>query len=188
MQQFCPSRFSLFSIASVSPLGPCRLALSCRNGVRWLPSRTGKLLSEQPLLPKLRAYRLDMPVCCQIYLVRALIAQDFPGTMKMLGDAGFRRGELCSPAGYAKAGFGDARRSPRDSIRWCTLQSIQAGLTLCRTGLVGARAQDGARRTWRPGLKEKLAAAKVGGIRNYFVEMNLNAMKASVPYLRRLTV
>jgi len=32
------------------------------------------------------------------------------------------------------------------------------------------------------------AAAKVGGIKNYFVEMNLDFMKASVPYLRQLQV
>jgi hypothetical protein len=31
-------------------------------------------------------------------------------------------------------------------------------------------------------------AAKVGGVRNYFVEMNLELMKASVPYLRSLKV
>ncbi|HZR63736.1 MAG TPA: sugar phosphate isomerase/epimerase [Terriglobales bacterium] len=32
------------------------------------------------------------------------------------------------------------------------------------------------------------AAAKVGGIKNYFVEMSLPMMKASVPYLRKLQV
>jgi hypothetical protein len=31
-------------------------------------------------------------------------------------------------------------------------------------------------------------AAKTGGIKNYFVEMNLPLMKASVPYLRSLQV
>jgi sugar phosphate isomerase/epimerase len=31
-------------------------------------------------------------------------------------------------------------------------------------------------------------AAKIGGIQNYFVEMNLDFMKASVPYLRNLQV
>jgi len=31
-------------------------------------------------------------------------------------------------------------------------------------------------------------AAKTGGIKNYFVEMNLDMMKASVPYLRKLQV
>jgi len=32
------------------------------------------------------------------------------------------------------------------------------------------------------------SAAKTGGIKNYFVEMNLDMMKASVPYLRTLQV
>lgn len=36
--------------------------------------------------------------------------------------------------------------------------------------------------------KKIFAAAKTGGVRNYFVEMNLDLMKASVPYLRELTV
>jgi hypothetical protein len=31
-------------------------------------------------------------------------------------------------------------------------------------------------------------AAKTGGIRNYFVEMSLDLMQESVPYLRKLTV
>jgi sugar phosphate isomerase/epimerase len=34
--------------------------------------------------------------------------------------------------------------------------------------------------------KKIFAAAKTGGIKNYFVEMNLEMMKASVPYLRSL--
>jgi sugar phosphate isomerase/epimerase len=36
--------------------------------------------------------------------------------------------------------------------------------------------------------KKIFAAAKIGGIQNYFVEMNLDYMKASVPYLRKLQV
>ncbi len=36
--------------------------------------------------------------------------------------------------------------------------------------------------------KKIFAAAKTGGIKNYFVEMNLDMMKASVPYLRSLQV
>ncbi len=36
--------------------------------------------------------------------------------------------------------------------------------------------------------KRIFAAAKTGGIKNYFVEMNLEMMKASVPYLRDLQV
>ena len=36
--------------------------------------------------------------------------------------------------------------------------------------------------------KKIFTAAKIGGIKNYFVEMNLDLMKASVPYLRTLEV
>jgi len=36
--------------------------------------------------------------------------------------------------------------------------------------------------------KKIFTAAKTGGIKNYFVEMNLDMMKASVPYLRKLQV
>jgi sugar phosphate isomerase/epimerase len=36
--------------------------------------------------------------------------------------------------------------------------------------------------------KKIFTAAKTGGIKNYFVEMNLGMMKASVPYLRNLEV
>jgi sugar phosphate isomerase/epimerase len=36
--------------------------------------------------------------------------------------------------------------------------------------------------------KKIFAAAKIGGIKNYYVEMNLDFMKASVPYLRSLRV
>src|SRR5450631_4227379 len=48
---------------------------------------------------------LGMPIGCQTYPVRKLIAADFPGTIKQLSSAGFQTIELCSPQGYAKAGF-----------------------------------------------------------------------------------
>jgi sugar phosphate isomerase/epimerase len=54
----------------------------------------------------LAAKPLGMPIGCQTWPVRAQIAKDFPGTIKMLADAGFERIELCSPAGYADSGFG----------------------------------------------------------------------------------
>jgi sugar phosphate isomerase/epimerase len=55
---------------------------------------------------ELRANPLGMPIGCQTYPVRKMIAQDFPGTIKQLADAGFQRVELCSPVGYADGGFG----------------------------------------------------------------------------------
>ena len=54
---------------------------------------------------KLRANPLGMPIGCQTYPVRTMIARDFPGTLKQLADAGFQTIELCSPAGYADSGF-----------------------------------------------------------------------------------
>jgi len=54
----------------------------------------------------LRANPLGMPIGCQTYPVRKMTAQDFPGTIKQLADAGFQTIELCSPVGYADSGFG----------------------------------------------------------------------------------
>ena len=53
----------------------------------------------------LRANPLGMPIGCQTWPVREMIAKDFPGTIKLLGDAGFQTIELCSPVGYADMGF-----------------------------------------------------------------------------------
>src|ERR1700722_13397325 len=55
---------------------------------------------------KLAANPLGLPIGCQTYPVRKMIGQDFPGTLKVLAQAGFERIELCSPVGYADSGFG----------------------------------------------------------------------------------
>ncbi|MDQ2712381.1 MAG: sugar phosphate isomerase/epimerase [Acidobacteriota bacterium] len=251
-----------------------------------------------------------MPIGCQTYPVRKMIATDFPGTIKQLSSAGFQTIELCSPKGYAKAGFAEVsqyrgavlprmlgdlnvkchsshfsiqelREDLPSSLAWAkgvgltqmmvpsldgpqnptmddvkraadefnimARQVAEAGLQLglhneafelstvggkrtydvlfdlldpklvkfqfqCSTisdGLVAAdyftrypgrfismHVQD-----WSPEAKKEVAvgqgsidwsktfaAAKIGGIKNYFVEMDLDLMKASVPYLRRLQV
>src|SRR6266851_2326519 len=54
---------------------------------------------------ELRANPLGMPIGCQTWPVREMIAKDFPGTIKQLADAGFQTIELCSPVGYAEYGF-----------------------------------------------------------------------------------
>jgi sugar phosphate isomerase/epimerase len=54
---------------------------------------------------ELRANPLGMPIGCQTYPVGAMIAKDFPGTIKQLAEAGFQTIELCSPVGYADSGF-----------------------------------------------------------------------------------
>ena len=54
---------------------------------------------------ELCANPLGLPIGCQTWPVREMIAKDFPGTIKQLADAGFQMVELCSPVGYADSGF-----------------------------------------------------------------------------------
>jgi sugar phosphate isomerase/epimerase len=54
---------------------------------------------------KALANPLGMPIGCQTWPVREMIAKDFPGTIKELAAAGFQTIELCSPVGYADNGF-----------------------------------------------------------------------------------
>src|SRR5215475_10574373 len=54
---------------------------------------------------KLAASPLGIPIGCQTWPVRNMIAKDFPGTIKQLAAAGFQSIELCSPVGYSDSGF-----------------------------------------------------------------------------------
>jgi sugar phosphate isomerase/epimerase len=259
---------------------------------------------------RLRANPLGMPIGCQTWPVREMIAKDFPGTLKQLAAAGFQSIELCSPVGYADSGFaglakykgaelrkilGDAgltcvsshfqieelRANQQDRIAWAkdvgltqmlvpTLdgpkhptmddvkraadeynqiaeKSAQAGiqqglhtedfelstvggqrtydvlLSLLDPKLVKfqfqivniSRGYDAAEyfakypgrflsmhvQGWSTQTQKMMpvgqdsldwnkifSTAKTAGIKNYFVEMNLDMMKASVPYLRTLQV
>jgi sugar phosphate isomerase/epimerase len=259
---------------------------------------------------KLHANPLGMPIGCQTWPVRELIAKDFPGTIKQLSDAGFRTVELCSPVGYADSGFAglakykgpelrrvledngvscisshfgvdELRANQEDRIAWAkdvgltqmlvpsldgpehpTMDDVKrAADEYNKMGKKAAEAGiqqglhnenfelttvDGQRTydllfglldpklvkfqfqvstiskgydaaeyfTKYPGRfismhvqgwsaetrkitavgkgtldwKKIFTAAKIGGIKNYFVEMNLDLMKASVPYLRSLQV
>ena len=260
--------------------------------------------------PELLANPLGLPIGCQTWPVRNMIAQDFPGTIRQLADAGFQAIELCSPVGYADSGFAglakysgaelrrilsdagvvcvsshfsikELRDNQDDRIAWAkdvgltqmivpTLdgpkkptmndvkrsadeynkmgeKSAQAGiqqglhnedfeltevdgrrtydilLGLLDPKLVKfqfqvstvSRGYDASEyftkypgrfismhvQGWSSQTKKIMAvgqdtldwkkiftAAKTGGIKNYFVEMNLDMMKASVPYLRDLQV
>jgi sugar phosphate isomerase/epimerase len=259
---------------------------------------------------ELRANPLGLPIGCQTWPVRAMIAQDFAGTIRQLADAGFQTVELCSPVGYAEFGFAglakytgaelrkilsdagvtsvsshfgmeELRKNQEDRIAWAkdvgltqmlvatlggsknpTMDDVKrAAEEYNRMGEKAAKAGiqqglhnedfelstvDGKRTydvlfdlldpklvrfqfqvstisrgydaaeyfTKYPGRfismhvqgwsaetqkivpvgqgtldwKKIFAAAKTGGIRNYYVEMNLDMMKASVPYLRELQI
>ena len=257
-----------------------------------------------------RANPLGLPIGCQTWPVRRMIANDFPGTIKQLAAAGFESIELCSPVGYADSGFAglakykgaelrqiladagvtcvsshfgldELRKNQDDRIAWAkdvgltqmlvaslegprhptmddvkkaadeynrigeraAAAGIQQGLhnedfeltkvdgqrtydvlfTLLDPKFVNfqfqvstiAQGYDAAEYfTKYPGRfismhvqgwsattrkimpvgqdtldwKKIFTAAKTGGIKNYFVEMNVDMMKASVPYLRNLEV
>ena len=259
---------------------------------------------------ELRANPLGLPIGCQTWPVRAMIAKDFAGTIKQLADAGFQGVELCSPVGYAEFGFAglakytgaelqkilsdagvtcisshfgmeELRKNQEDRIAWAkdvgltqmlvptlggsknpTMDDVKrAAEEYNKMGEKAAKAGiqqglhnedfelstvDGKRTydvlfdlldpklvrfqfqvstisrgyhaveyfTKYPGRfismhvqgwsaetkkivpvgqgtldwKKIFAAAKTGGIQNYYVEMNLDMMKASVPYLRELQV
>jgi len=259
---------------------------------------------------QLRANPLGMPIGCQTWPVREMIAKDFPATIKELAAAGFQTIELCSPVGYADSGFAglakykgaelrkilsdagvscvsshfgidELRGNQQRAIDWAkdvgltqmlvpsldgpknpTLDDVrkaadeynkigeQAAKAGIQQGLHNenfeltsidgkrtydllfdlldpklikfqfqvstiSRGYDAAEyftkypgrfismhvQGWSVATKKTMAvgqdsldwkriftAAKTGGIKNYFVEMNLDQMKASVPYLRNLQV
>src|SRR5689334_11480400 len=62
-----------------------------------------------------RGQPLGLPIGCQTWPVRQMIEKDFPGTIKVLAEAGFQNIELCSPVGYADSGFaGLAKYTPAE--------------------------------------------------------------------------
>src|SRR6202522_3505643 len=66
---------------------------------------------------ELRANPLGMPIGCQTWPVREMIAKDFPGTIKVLADSGFQTIELCSPVGYADSGFAGLSKYKGNELR-----------------------------------------------------------------------
>src|SRR6266498_248610 len=65
----------------------------------------------------LHASALGLPIGCQTWPVRDMIAKDFPGTIKQLAAAGFQTIELCSPVGYADSGFAGLAKYSGTALR-----------------------------------------------------------------------
>jgi len=79
-------------------------AISRREFVRKAGATTAAaLLFSQAM--DLRANPLGLPIGCQTWPVREMIAKDFPDTIQTLARAGFQAVELCSPVGYSDSGF-----------------------------------------------------------------------------------
>jgi sugar phosphate isomerase/epimerase len=66
---------------------------------------------------ELRANPLGLPIGCQTWPVREMIAKDFPGTIKVLANTGFQMIELCSPVGYADSGFAGLAKYKGSDLR-----------------------------------------------------------------------
>lgn len=80
-------------------------AISRREFLRYSAANAAAAgLLSMGALP-LSANPLGMPIGCQTWAVREMIAKDFPGTLKQLAAFGFQSIELCSPVGYADSGF-----------------------------------------------------------------------------------
>jgi len=80
-------------------------AISRREFIRTASSSTLLAAALSAGSRTLHANPLGLPLGCQTWPVRAMIAKDFPGTLKELAAAGFQTIELCSPVGYADSGF-----------------------------------------------------------------------------------
>jgi len=65
----------------------------------------------------LHAYPIGLPLGCQTWPVREMIAKDFTGTLKQLSAAGFQAVELCSPVGYADSGFAGLAKYKGSELR-----------------------------------------------------------------------
>jgi sugar phosphate isomerase/epimerase len=53
---------------------------------------------------------IGMPIGFQSWIVREKIGNDFPGTIKMVADMGYKSIEMCSPVGYEELGFGSLKK------------------------------------------------------------------------------
>ena len=82
------------------------LAISRRDFCKVAAAQSAAIGLMSAGVLKLRANPLGMPIGCQTWPVREMIAKDFPGTLKQLAAAGFQSIEMCSPVGYADEGFG----------------------------------------------------------------------------------
>jgi sugar phosphate isomerase/epimerase len=49
---------------------------------------------------------IEQPFGFQTWVVREMLAKDFPGTLKIMASEGYRQVEMCSPEGYVDSGFG----------------------------------------------------------------------------------
>jgi sugar phosphate isomerase/epimerase len=96
---------------------------------------------------ELRANPLGLPIGCQTWPVREMIAKDFPGTIKQLAAAGFQSVELCSPVGYADSGFAGLAKYSGSDLRKI-LSDAGVSCTSSHFGIKELRENQEARIAW----------------------------------------
>jgi len=114
----------------------------------------------------MRANPLGMPIGCQTYPVRTNLQADFPGTIKMLTDAGFQSIELCSPAGYREfSGLGVAKYSGKELKK--ALNDMGVTCVSCHFGMRELRTNQAERIAWAKDMgMTQMAVASLGGPKN----------------------
>lgn len=100
---------------------------------------------------ELRADPLGMPIGCQTWSVRTMIAKDFPGTIKLLKAAGFQSIELCSPVGYEDSGFAGLGKYKDAELRKM-LNDLGVECVSCHFGIEELRKDQADRIAWAKDL------------------------------------
>ena len=107
---------------------------------------------------ELAANPLGMPLGCQTYPLRDSIGKDFEGTLRQIAAGGYRMIEMCSPAGYQKAGFGPLAKMKASEIRR-TIHGAGLGCESCHVQF----------RELKESLDEKIAYAHELGLKQIIV-------------------
>ena len=89
--------------------------------------RTGAAAA--PLAMQVAGEPLNLPIGLQAYAIRAQLGMDFAGTLKQMKALGYRSLEMCSPPGYATAGFGALAGMPAAEMK----RTIQAAGLKCES-------------------------------------------------------
>ena len=117
-----------------------------------------------PILTLRKRHAPDLAIGFQTWVVREALAGDFAGTLASLADQGYETLEMCSPAGYARFGFG-----PIAELGTKTIKSMiaDAGLTCTSSHFTPMEL--------RSSLEERIAFAH---------ELGLSQMVISSPGIR----
>ncbi|MCU0913868.1 MAG: TIM barrel protein [Planctomycetes bacterium] len=111
-----------------------------------------------PAAVQIGAAPLGLPIGCQLYPVREMIAQGFEGTLRQLAAIGYRTIELCSPPGYEKSGFGPLMKLKATQVR----QAIENAGLRCESSHYQFR-------ELKENLDDRIAYAKELGLKHLVV-------------------